>query len=51
MSYLDIEISKTLKKIQDLMRSKKPNWDRIRIYLYQLSNASFKEGCYVGKSK
>ena len=51
MSYLDKEISKCMKRIQDLQRSKKVNWDKIRIYLYQLSNTSFKEGVYAGKSK
>ncbi len=51
MNYLDEEISRCVKRIQDLMRSEKPNWDRVKIYLYQLSNSSFKEGVHAGKSK
>lgn len=50
MSYLDVEISKCVKRIQDLMRSEKPNWDKVRIYLYQLSNESYRQGVYGGKS-
>lgn len=47
--YLDGEISKCLKRIQDLFRSEKTNWDRIRICLYKLSQESFRQGVYIGK--
>ena len=49
MNYLDSEISKCLKRIQDLLRSKKINWDKIRIYLYQLSNESYRQGVHTIK--
>ncbi len=50
MTYIDKEIAKCLKRIQDLNRSKKINYDKIRINLYKLTNASFKEGVYAGKT-
>lgn len=49
MTYLDKEIEKCLNRIKWNLRNKKINWNIIRIYLYKLSNKSFKEGVYVGK--
>ncbi len=50
MTYLDVEIEKTIKRMRDGFRKNKTHdWNRIRIYLYQLKDKSFKEGVQVGK--
>lgn len=50
MSYLDAEIEKVIKRMRDHFRKAKTHdWNRIRIWLYQLNEKAFKEGVYVGK--
>ena len=49
MTYVDIEIEKCLQNIKYQFQNKKVKWDKIRIYLYKLSQLVFEQGVYVGK--
>ena len=52
MNYMDIKIEKCLKNLKDhLRKTKRLDGDRVRVYLYKLTNDAYKEGVYAGKSK
>ena len=52
MSYIDIQIEKCLKRLRDhLRKTKKLDGDRVRVYLYKLTNDAYHEGIYANKPK